>query len=360
MRIAHGLLSHEFAGAERHLAELAAYQTGEGHQVHLLLETLKPAIEARWRNAVPKAKFHFLPAWWPSFASGLWALFVLYQLKTSHLKPRTSNLIYHAHLGRAARRLGWAARVLKIPFIATLHLDYRKKEHAKADGLIRICDWQKRDMASYTGQATTIWNWVAPAKNPPKDARQKLRTGLQANAKTIVFLSAGRLVPQKGMDILIRAFEKAFPKKSENVRLLIAGTGPMEHDLNTLIDTDKRIVPVGYVNDVTPLYAAADVFISAARFEPFGLVVLEAMSNGLPLICTRTDGPSEFLAGGAEGRRIGGAEGKVLWATPNDVDTLAAALKKAKAGRVKYDLTPFKVEKAGKAVLAFYKQVIGK
>jgi glycosyltransferase involved in cell wall biosynthesis len=354
MRIAHGLLSHEFAGAERHLAELAAYQTGEGYQVHLLLETLKPAIEARWRNAVPKAKFHFLPAWWPSFASGLWALFVLYQLKTSHLKPRTSNLIYHAHLGRAARRLGWAARVLKIPFIATLHLDYRKKEHAKADGLIRICDWQKRDMASYTGKAVTIWNWVAPAKAPPKDARKKLRDGLQANAKTIVFLSAGRLVPQKGMDILVRAFEKAFPKKTMkdygNVRLLIAGTGPMEHDLNTLIDTDKRIVPVGYINDVTPLYAAADVFISAARFEPFGLVVLEAMSHGLPLVCTRTDGPAEFLA------KTKG----VNWATPNDVDTLAAALKKAKAGKIKYDLAPFKVEKAGKAVLAFYKQVIGK
>ncbi len=348
MKIAHGLLSHEFAGAERHLAELAAYQTGEGHQVHLLLETLRPDIENRWRNAVPKAKFHFLPKWWPAALSGAWALVILH-----HIRPD----IYHAHLGRAARRLGWASRALHIPFVATLHLDYRKKEHEKADGLIRICDWQKRDMAGYTGKATTIWNWVAPVKTPPKDARQKLRDGLQANAKTIVFLSAGRLVPQKGMDILVRAFEKAFPKKSENVRLLIAGTGPMEHDLNTLIDIDKRIVPVGYVNDVTPLYAAADVFISAARFEPFGLVVLEAMSYALPLICTRTDGPSEFLGGGSEDKRMRGSEGKVLWATPNDVDTLAAALKKARAGRIKYDLSLFKVEKAGKSVLAFYKQV---
>ncbi|HEX2858642.1 MAG TPA: glycosyltransferase [Alphaproteobacteria bacterium] len=338
MKIAHGLLSHEFAGAERHLAELANWQSGQGHSVHLLLETLKPEIEKRWRAAVPQANFHFLPAWWPSTLSGLWALAVLQKIKPN---------IYHAHLGRAARRLGWGARMLRIPFVATLHLNYRRKEHAQADGLIRIANWQKADMQNYTGKATTIWNWVQKPQAAKPGSAAKLRAAWGAGKNTRVFLSVGRLVPQKGMDVLIDAFQKAF-KKTDDVMLVILGEGHMRGQLQHKIQTDKRIVLAGYVADTAPYYAAANVFGSAARYEPFGLAITEGMAVGLPLVCTRTQGPAEFLAGVKS----------VRWAKPDDVSTLATALQKAKPGKIKYDLSAFRVEKAGRDVLAFYRQAI--
>jgi glycosyltransferase involved in cell wall biosynthesis len=350
MKIAHGLLSHEFAGAERHLAELAGLQLGQGHEVHLLLETLKPEIEARWRAEAPGAVFHFLPTRWPAAFSGLWAWRTLGQIKPD---------LYHAHLGRAARRLGWGARWLKIPFVATLHLNYRKKEHAKADGLILIADWQKRDMPGYAKPAVTIWNWVRPnapasADDAVRRAEQlrNLRAAWQAGPATKVFLSAGRLVRQKGMDVLIQAFQKAFPTGKEDARLVILGEGPMRADLAALAKGDARILLAGYIDDPATHFTAADVFVSAARYEPFGLVLLEAMAAGLPIISTQTDGPSEFLKGSKN----------VHWARPDDVKSLAAVLQKVlagkSAGRVSYDMKPFRPEAALARVMDFYKKFL--
>jgi glycosyltransferase involved in cell wall biosynthesis len=103
---------------------------------------------------------------------------------------------------------------------------------------------------------------------------------------------------------------------------------------------------------IAPFYLAFDIYISAARFEPFGLTILEAMDAGCALVVTRTEGPSEFIE-----------DAHVLWAEPNDVASLAAQLHDAAArGRQRpaYDLSRFTHPQAVAAIGELYQAVLGR
>lgn len=101
-----------------------------------------------------------------------------------------------------------------------------------------------------------------------------------------VVLAVGRLVEYKGFEYLIRAMQGI------DARLILVGDGPLRSSLERLAGemgvTDK-VVFLARVDDVTPYYHAADVFIlpSVERSEAFGLVQLEAMAAGLPVVNTR-------------------------------------------------------------------------
>ncbi len=101
-------------------------------------------------------------------------------------------------------------------------------------------------------------------------------------------LAIGRLVPYKGFQILIRAM------KDVDHKLVLIGTGPQHDYLSKLITSEnleQRITMLGRVEDVRPYLAAASVFVlpSITRAEAFGIVQLEAMAAGLPVINTDID-----------------------------------------------------------------------
>jgi glycosyltransferase involved in cell wall biosynthesis len=143
----------------------------------------------------------------------------------------------------------------------------------------------------------------------------ELRRAWTADERTVVLGSIGRLMPEKGMDVLVRAFRAAFPQADAPVRLVIVGGGPPEQAqaLQALVDGDARITVSGPPPEIALYYRAFDTYVSAARFEPFGLTILEAMEAGCGLVVTRTQGPREFLT-----------ETSVLWAEPDDEATLAS------------------------------------
>jgi glycosyltransferase involved in cell wall biosynthesis len=152
------------------------------------------------------------------------------------------------------------------------------------------------------------------------------------------------------MDVLIAAFRKAFPAGDEAVTLTIAGDGPERDRLADLVAGDARIRMLGYVEDVRPLYRAAHVYVSSARIEPFGLTILEAMQAGCQLICSRTEGPSEFLA-----------LQDPTWVDIEDIDALADALRRAAAPPVPsktWDMRAFAPATAAEKIEAFYKACI--
>ena len=103
-----------------------------------------------------------------------------------------------------------------------------------------------------------------------------------------LILAIGRLVPYKGFDILIRAM------KDVDAKLLLVGTGPQFEYLSKLIrseNLERRVTMLGRVDDVRPYLAAASIFVlpSVTRAEAFGIVQLEAMAAGLPVINTDID-----------------------------------------------------------------------
>ncbi len=117
------------------------------------------------------------------------------------------------------------------------------------------------------------------------------------NPKTILYI--GRLEHRKGLKYLLRAYAR-LAEDDENVRLLIAGSGPDRTKLEWFVG-EARIPNVeflGYVSDEekTKLLASADLFCSPAVFgESFGIVLLESMASGLPLIAGDNSGYASVM-----------------------------------------------------------------
>lgn len=142
---------------------------------------------------------------------------------------------------------------------------------------------------------------VAPADLPAPSSAPKL-------------LAMGRLHPNKGFDVLLRAIA-LLPRG----HLYLAGAGPEEAALRDLVaelGITDRVSFLGWRRDVGALLAAADIFICSSRHEPLGNIVLEAWSAAKPVIAAAAQGPSELISDGADG----------LLVPKEDAPALAAAI----------------------------------
>jgi glycosyltransferase involved in cell wall biosynthesis len=364
MKILHAILSEGFYGSERYCIELATAQARAGHQVRLLIvdsgsdcaRAFRREIEATTATIAKEGTsgaidLVAMPASLPTILHRLFARRVVAKYKPD---------IVHTHLNPAARRVGRVAQRLGVPHVATTHIRYEKREHSDCDGLLCHAHWQRAEIGpEFRGDAKVVVAWLpvavhaALARVTPTDVADLRRTW-NADDRTIVFGSVGRLMPEKGMDVLVRAFRAAFPHGDEPVRLVIEGGGPPDQTqaLQALTSGDTRIMMGGPTPQIAPYYRAFDVYVSAARFEPFGLTILEAMDAGCTLVVTRTQGPREFLT-----------ETSVLWAEPNDEATLTTQLRAAVArGRERqtYDLSPFMQARAVAAIDELYGKVLGR
>ena len=136
-----------------------------------------------------------------------------------------------------------------------------------------------------------------------EDARRSL--GIQ---ESNVLLSVGRIEPLKGLEILVRAM--ALLSDLEDSRLVIVGGKPQEDDelkrlksIAAELGVETRTTFTGTVQqtELPAYYSAADVFVLPSYYESFGLVALEAMACGTPVIASRVGGPGSFITSGETG-----------------------------------------------------------
>ncbi len=127
----------------------------------------------------------------------------------------------------------------------------------------------------------------------------------------LVIVSSGRLAAEKGYDIALRALAAAFGAGGTPFRWRVAGTGMEEMALRSLamqLGIADRVEWLGWTDpqDLPALYRSADLFLHPARWEPYGVVVLEAMASGLPVLASQqtnaaldrvVDGKSGLLHG---------------------------------------------------------------
>jgi glycosyltransferase involved in cell wall biosynthesis len=173
-----------------------------------------------------------------------------------------------------------------------------------------------------------------------------------------IVLSVGRLVYYKGFDVVIEATQGAAST------LLIVGDGPLRGDLEAKVRAhglDGKVVLVGEVEgSLLPYYLAADVFVlaSVARSEAFGIVQLEAMACGLPVVNTALDSGVPFVSR---------HEDSGLTVPPGDARELAAAIGRllgdsklrkqyGERGRARVE-AEFSVRSMSAAILRTYREV---
>ena len=122
---------------------------------------------------------------------------------------------------------------------------------------------------------------------------------LPAPSSTPKLLAMGRLHPNKGFDVLLRAIALL-----PHGHLYLAGAGPEEAALRALaaeLGIADRVSFLGWRRDIGALLAAADIFICSSRHEPLGNIVLEAWSAAKPVIAAAAQGPVELIADGSDG-----------------------------------------------------------
>lgn len=126
----------------------------------------------------------------------------------------------------------------------------------------------------------------------------KTRKNHSENTDTFVFFSLGNLVHVKGYDILLKAFYLSFRNNSK-VKLHIGGDGTLRHELESTIKgygLQNQVTLLGCLTktEIREQFYASNAFVLASRVETFGVVFIEAMSAGLPIIATRSGGPEDF------------------------------------------------------------------
>jgi phosphatidylinositol alpha 1,6-mannosyltransferase len=225
--------------------------------------------------------------------------------------------LLHAETEFIAGRLGQiAAARANVPIVTSFHTDFAKYTRAYGVPMLErtvsryISRFHRRALRTYTPSAPArdylasigvknveVWGrGVDTTAFSPTRRRIALRASLGADRK-FVFLYAGRLAHEKGVDVILRAFalaRQALPAGS--IHLVIAGGGPLESNIRANASSDMSFL--GYldrVRSLPELYASCDAFLFSSTTETLGLVVLEAMASGIPVIATPAGGVADHL-----------------------------------------------------------------
>ena len=281
MRITQIMLSQGFGGAERYFADLAIALAERDHQLQVVCN--KRFHDMERLQCVPGITMFTLNA------AGWWDPVALYRTKRAIMD--FSPDVVHAHLSRAAHIAGKATKDLNIPLVVKTHNYVNLKYYRNVDCFIATTNDQRRyllDNNVSDDKVVVIPNFsLFPCV-------EITRPRIQDHA---VFVSYGRMVKKKGFDVLLKAFRKLCDT-GVNARLKLGGEGPEQKILQQLakkLELQNQVTFHGWVKDVRSFLADADIFVLPSLDEPFGIVILEIMSNGMPIITTNTKGPSEIL-----------------------------------------------------------------
>ena len=141
--------------------------------------------------------------------------------------------------------------------------------------------------------------------------------------------SMGRFVPKKGFEILIEAL-RLLKQEGVAFQASLGGGGPEEHALRqrlVLAELESTLTLPGWIGDKHAWFQSLDLFVLPSHHEPFGIVLIEAMAEGLPVIATASDGPREILRDGVDGMLVPVGDARAM------ADALKALLADAAAAR---------------------------
>jgi glycosyltransferase involved in cell wall biosynthesis len=203
---------------------------------------------------------------------------------------------YHTDFSRYAEAYGKA-------WLRNRVSSYLKRFHHRSSRVYTPSSASREDLLRLELSDVEVWGRGVDAQQyNPGRRNPTLRRELDLGDR-FTFLYVGRLAPEKRPEQVIDAFRLAcgmMPRDS--IRLIMAGTGPREAELRAVAPPGVHFL--GFLDRKTrlpELYASCDAFAFASVTETLGLVVLEAMASGLPVIATPAGGVRDHLRDGHNG-----------------------------------------------------------
>ncbi len=262
--------------------------------------------------------------------------FGLLQAGVELLQEETGPVLLHAHDWLVAHAAKGLKHLFRVPLVATIHATEHGRHggiHNQGQQYINDVEWWltyeawrvivcseamraevRRLFGLSDDKVAVIYNGIElKAAAPPSD-----RSAFVRSDERLLF-HIGRLVPEKGAGVLLEAV--ALLKGRHRMRLVIGGVGPYRQELEHMahrLGVAERVHFAGWMSDedAQRLYAHADVAVVPSTYEPFGIVALEAMSAGAPLVASDVGGLSEIVVHGKNG----------LKALPGNAQSLAEQL----------------------------------
>ena len=315
MRICQVMLARGFGGAERYFVDLCRELAVRGHDI---LAVCHPAGTAAGLLAnVAGITVRGLAT------AGSWDPLAPWRLRG--FIRRWSPTLVHAHLARAAYLAG-KAQPDGVPLVAKTHNYVDLKYYRRVHCFIATTDDQREHLLR-SGIAT-----AAVVVIPNFSALSPVLAPAPASTR-VILACAGRLVRKKGFDVLLRAMAH-LQQQGMTVPVLLFGDGPMRQELEALaqaLGVAGQVQMPGWQQDMAAALDRCSVFVLPSLDEPFGIVLLEAMARGKPIITTATAGPGSILSGAEAcfvrpGDSAALAEAiRALAENPAHADALAAA-----------------------------------
>lgn len=321
MNVLHLVSNPVWGGGERYVLDLARAQRADGHSVGVLTRR-KPAVAGRFAAEGLLAGHLRLGGVWDVVSP------VLLARRLGRLAADGTPTVVHVHNFKDAYTALAARRLMKDPstvrVVCTRHLVKAAGTSPSALRTLRELDAiifvSKVALDGFLGSCPDIDRSRLHVIHNAITADSLPRAARDAGDTAVRLIFAGRIAPEKGLDVLVRALAEI---RDLDWRLEVCGTGNSREVMPVVrlargLDVDSRIDWRGFVPDVLPRMAAADVAVlpSVGR-ESFGLTILEAFSQGLPVVTTDNGAQPEIMTHGKEG----------LLVPPSDSQALAKALR---------------------------------
>jgi glycosyltransferase involved in cell wall biosynthesis len=326
------MLSWEFpprvvGGLARHVHDLSVALAGNGVEVDVITSAENGAREFETMQGVDIYRvkpYHLVPR---DFISGILQLNIAMLEKVIELvrQGETYDLV-HAHdwlVALAARAVKYGER---LPLVATIHAtEYGRNRGLHNDEQRYISDvewwltyesWKVICCSRYMrhelqrvfqlpdDKISIIPNGVDPRQFRAGGNDPAVRNRFAAPDEKIVFF-VGRLVQEKGVHLLLDAAPRVLAAVPR-ARFVIAGKGPELEHLRARarhLGIEQHVHFTGFIDDVTrnSIYHSSSLAVFPSLYEPFGIVALEAMAAGVPVVVSDTGGLSEIVQHGVDG-----------------------------------------------------------
>lgn len=298
MTIVHFVVSDSFGGVEGHICTLIKLMQNMEYQFKIVCHE---TVQERFDESLGELNVDIIPLnIWPKPS------LLNYRKLIQTFRHLTPDVV-HCHLYSATRIGGMAAKIAGVPnVIETIHLEevwrrgLKKWFFCSMDAIIgRLFVDKYIAVSSAVSRFYQKNKWVPDNKisvihNTTEDINEDVKSKKYFSFR-IGFL--GRLVYQKGIDILIQAINIL---KEDNIEchLYIGGTGPLKSDLEMQVQRlgiEDNVTFLGNVSDKNKFFNNIDIFVLPSRFEGFPLVLLEAGLYNMPVVATRVSGNPEII-----------------------------------------------------------------